>query len=157
MKFKKYVVISVQLHPLYNAPAPNQLSFSSSPCFLQPYSQGGLPLISLLSSDTFSSPCFHWAHVYVPHFVRPQHLWLIWRTTAYCPCLQGNPYSTELEGKLYDFSIGWGSDSSSGHRWGKCFLTHFMDLVWLWKERFKDRLGVRNCWTEKAKLLCAKE
>lgn len=84
---------------------------------------------------------FSMAYVYVLQFVRPLHLWGIWRTTAYCPCLRGNPYSTELEGKtVYDFSTGWGSDSSSGHRWGKRFLTHFMDLVWLWKERFKDRL-----------------
>lgn len=148
MKFKNYVVISVQLHPLYNAPAPNQLSCSSSPCFLQPHRQGGLPLISLLSSDTFSSPCFHLNLCTSGGYEGPQHTVLSFKE----PVLYWTRRKT-----VYDFSIGWGSDSSSGHRWGTCFLIHFMDVVWLWKERFKDGLGARNCWTEKAKLLCAKE
>lgn len=41
MKFKKYVVISVQLHPLYNAPAQTNFPFHLLHVFYSLTAKGG--------------------------------------------------------------------------------------------------------------------
>lgn len=104
-------------------------------------------LISLLSSDIFSLPCFHLNLCTSGDMKDHSILSLPSR----------NPYSTELEGKLFMTLAQAGAQTPAlGTDGESVFLIHFMDVVWTVR-RFQGWVGSKKLLNRKAKLLCAKE
>lgn len=158
MTFKKNFIIFAQLHPLYMPPLP-QTNFPFHPLniFCSLAAQVGLGgCLQFLSSTQINST----QQVSIGHICESSTLLGPLGTMKDHRVLSlplGNPDPPDQGGKLC-----WSSKSGLGLRLhlraeiGKVFINTFNGPVWLWKERFKNRLGRGNCSTEEAELLCAK-